>query len=509
MVYFMASLVMTLVIVHQVFPLVQSESNRECTAGSHTRCSNLGLTSLRQITGNTTIIMTLTLNDNNITLTNDSFQNFTVLTSLYWRQNQLTSLPEAVFQTITSIVLIDLSNNSLTTLPGGVFNNLSMLTELRLGGNMLTSLPAGVFDDLHSLQYLHLQGNQLMFLRERVFQHLSNLQRLWLHQNQLTSLPKGVLRTLNKLTLLTMQSEIMDLDCENRCGVKFAVNGTQSSTLISSWTETNLCYGTTGKTYCSLGYCVGSNQVNESAVHVRGAGIGTLNMTANLTQYRVGIISCPVGSTAGNKTYTYCDRNVSKLAVPDNYVCMDVDECATGAHACHRQAQCTNSIGSYRCQCGKGWVGDGNTCLDTNECNDGSHDCQAQSECKNTLGSFTCKANEDLLGSGDESSGIDTCEDESHSCHMQAQCSNTNGSYICTCKEGWSGNGVKCTEKPSAFNTPAIIGGIVGGVVLLLGLVAALGMFKRMRKLPPSSTGNEAAMTDYPSAYSSDNVARV
>ena len=40
----------------------------------------------------------------------------------------------------------------------------------------------------------------------------------------------------------------------------------------------------------------------------------------------------------------------------------DADECDTGNHVCHVQALCNNTNGSYTCQCGQGWSGDGNTC---------------------------------------------------------------------------------------------------------------------------------------------------
>ena len=46
--------------------------------------------------------------------------------------------------------------------------------------------------------------------------------------------------------------------------------------------------------------------------------------------------------------------------------CPDVDECGLGLHDCHPKAKCTNTHGSYVCQCKRGFVGDGkNTCTET------------------------------------------------------------------------------------------------------------------------------------------------
>uniref|UniRef100_A0A1I7STZ4 EGF-like domain protein n=1 Tax=Bursaphelenchus xylophilus TaxID=6326 RepID=A0A1I7STZ4_BURXY len=45
-----------------------------------------------------------------------------------------------------------------------------------------------------------------------------------------------------------------------------------------------------------------------------------------------------------------------------NGVCIDVDECLTGANSCSPHAKCHNSEGSYQCSCPRGMEGDGHTC---------------------------------------------------------------------------------------------------------------------------------------------------
>ena len=43
---------------------------------------------------------------------------------------------------------------------------------------------------------------------------------------------------------------------------------------------------------------------------------------------------------------------------------VDVDECAMGTYSCHPNASCTNTIGSYDCECRPGFIEDGATsCL--------------------------------------------------------------------------------------------------------------------------------------------------
>ena len=40
----------------------------------------------------------------------------------------------------------------------------------------------------------------------------------------------------------------------------------------------------------------------------------------------------------------------------------DVNECSRGTHNCHSNARCTNTGGSFRCTCNRGYVGNGTDC---------------------------------------------------------------------------------------------------------------------------------------------------
>ena len=43
--------------------------------------------------------------------------------------------------------------------------------------------------------------------------------------------------------------------------------------------------------------------------------------------------------------------------------CSDIDECGTAKHNCDSNAECTNSDGSFSCECKSGFTGDGVQCL--------------------------------------------------------------------------------------------------------------------------------------------------
>ncbi len=44
------------------------------------------------------------------------------------------------------------------------------------------------------------------------------------------------------------------------------------------------------------------------------------------------------------------------------YYFIDIDECSEGSHTCDKNANCTNTDGSFKCQCEIGFSGDGHTC---------------------------------------------------------------------------------------------------------------------------------------------------
>ena len=44
------------------------------------------------------------------------------------------------------------------------------------------------------------------------------------------------------------------------------------------------------------------------------------------------------------------------------YIVTDIDECTTGEHNCHQNAECTNTAGRYNCTCNAGYTGDGKEC---------------------------------------------------------------------------------------------------------------------------------------------------
>jgi len=158
-----------------------------------------------------------------------------------------------------------------------------------------------------------------------------------------------------------------------------------------------------------------------------------------------------------------------------NNSCYQFDECSVDG-MCHNNANCTDTDGSYICECYPGYDGDGKyNCRDINECKlimhvetdnvtgEDTNYGHCAFKCINNDGSFECECDEGLTGTGLQEVGENGtveqfCEDhnecmfDTHDCDQEAHCNNTDGSYHCTCMEGYIGNGWMCSI-PDSFIT--------------------------------------------------------
>ncbi|XP_015121638.1 multiple epidermal growth factor-like domains protein 8 [Diachasma alloeum] len=116
--------------------------------------------------------------------------------------------------------------------------------------------------------------------------------------------------------------------------------------------------------------------------------------------------------------------------------CPDVDECDLGLHDCHKDAQCTNTHGSYSCQCKRGFHGDGKenctkTCYE--KCVNGYCSEAPDYKCECNLGwtGPDCRTNCGCYNHSTCVSSVGVCD----------ECQDwTTGEYCEECKAGSYGN---------------------------------------------------------------------
>ncbi|CAB4038658.1 latent-transforming growth factor beta-binding 4-like isoform X1, partial [Paramuricea clavata] len=144
--------------------------------------------------------------------------------------------------------------------------------------------------------------------------------------------------------------------------------------------------------------------------------------------------------------------------------CSDIDEC-TSPNVCIQNSQCSNTVGSYVCQCVVGYSGDGySNCTDINECKQSYSVCHSLAKCSDTEGTFSCQCDSGFTGDGIVNcTDVDECSQSPSVCHQHAKCTNTIGSYSCQCNQGFLGDGIQdCAEnRPPQFTTPRTVNAIL------------------------------------------------
>ena len=101
---------------------------------------------------------------------------------------------------------------------------------------------------------------------------------------------------------------------------------------------------------------------------------------------------------------------------------------------CDDNADCSNTHGSYNCDCHENYQGEGHACT---LCSDDSTWVLD--------GEAVCTCNTGYEGDGDVCEDIHECDTETDTCDENATCTNSVGSYSCACNDAYYGDGEECT----------------------------------------------------------------
>ena len=96
------------------------------------------------------------------------------------------------------------------------------------------------------------------------------------------------------------------------------------------------------------------------------------------------------------------------------------DWCKMKGTTCGVDGECVNYENHGKCECKKGYVGNGFQCSDQDECMAGTSECDEHATCTNTIGSHICQCPNgfvDLLSDGTRCEDINECETIRPRCH--------------------------------------------------------------------------------------------
>ncbi|XP_065299649.1 fibrillin-2-like isoform X2 [Dermacentor albipictus] len=136
----------------------------------------------------------------------------------------------------------------------------------------------------------------------------------------------------------------------------------------------------------------------------------------------------------------------------------DVDECQ--GMVC-RNGHCTNTVGSFVCQCYDGYRYNEriHICEDINECHTTPGLCTGTSNCVNTDGGYTCQCPDGYKPSanGRDCKDVDECFEKPGIC-QNGVCVNLDGSFQCTCNPGYYATpaGDTCIDYDECTRGPGI-----------------------------------------------------
>ncbi|XP_072172523.1 uncharacterized protein [Diadema setosum] len=274
--------------------------------------------------------------------------------------------------------------------------------------------------------------------------------------------PSTVATTVADTTTATIETTVQTTEASTEVTtaphttIQTTIKTTEATTESTTAPET-----TTGTTLHTTSATTESTSAPPSTVATTvadtttGTTLHTTSATTESTSALPSTVATTVADTTTETTLHTTPATTESTSAPPSTVSStvadtttDIDECVTTP--CAVNANCTNTHGSYECDCHDGYSGDAYIrCLDIDECEEQTDKCDTNANCTNTEGSYLCTCNAGYEADGLGCKDIDECSPDRNPCDKtHGSCNNNPGSYECTCDAGYqiSADGLTCEE---------------------------------------------------------------
>ncbi|KAI6658463.1 latent-transforming growth factor beta-binding protein 2 [Oopsacas minuta] len=330
---------------------------------------------------------------------------------LYWESGGITKLMSDSFNGTYKLRRLNLDNNEIHELYDCIFDGLHELEKIYLSNNDITTVGEYTFIDLDALEDVRLRLNPSFPLSTLTL--AKSIENIHLDNYNPALLSPEIFEQFPQLSYLSFEYIAFDCTCE-----------TEWIYILEDVYNVEIELD-------SYNFCPGNPdlQVKDPSLYVNCAN-------PNYQCFDHSIV-CQGYNWYRVDTETGCNCTYPpERALYNNssFVCSDIDECEDSSITC--QGNCTNTLGSYTCDCDEGFVNLNETfCYDVNECEESSVVCEGY--CTNTLGSYTCDCAAGFVKYNNSiCNEVNECGVNNGGCPQD--CTNTIGSFYCSCFDGYN-----------------------------------------------------------------------
>ncbi|KAI6650662.1 hypothetical protein LOD99_7712 [Oopsacas minuta] len=281
-----------------------------------------------------------------------------------WTYGRLTRVERNAFEGLRELTQIILKGNQLRELFDCTFEGLKKLDSLDLFDNGITTVGTNTFLGLNNLAILEINGNPEFPIS--TLTTIKSVKELYMEGHTGVGLTDELILQFPSLTYLGLKGVMLNCACEYQWIAKLSTEG-------NAYIVTN-----------DDGLCVGTDlSLKDPSVY----------SDCVVQSYRCLDQSfvCPGDNTwykVDTEDGCNCTYPPERTFYNDSsFVCSDINACEDSSIIC--QGNCTNTIGSYKCDCHEGFVNLNETfCNDVNECEVRNGGCEHN--CINTIGSSEC-----------------------------------------------------------------------------------------------------------------------